>query len=145
MRTLLRLDLIAERGSGRFVVTASAAGLVTSLGSAAYAVTKHGAVAFAEWLAATYRHRGVHVHAICPQGVQTQMLWDSGPLGDLLVADGARTPEEVADCLMEAIAQERFLVLPHPEVAGYYAARAQDTDKWLRGMNRIQQRIEENA
>ncbi|HEX8780081.1 MAG TPA: SDR family oxidoreductase, partial [Nocardioides sp.] len=103
-----------ERGSGRFVVTASAAGLLTALGSATYSASKHAAVGFAEWLAATYAHRGVRVHAICPQGVTTQMLEDSGELADLLVADGARTPEEVADALMAAVAEDRFLVLPHP-------------------------------
>lgn len=135
----------AERGSGRFVVTASAAGLLTALGSATYSASKHAAVGFAEWLAATYAHRGVRVHAICPQGVTTQMLEDSGELADLLVADGARTPEEVADALMAAVAEDRFLVLPHPEVARYYEHRARDTDRWLAGMNKIQQMIEERA
>lgn len=134
-----------ERGSGRFVVTASAAGLLTALGSATYSATKHGAVAFAEWLAATYRHRGLAVHAICPQGVRTQMLESSGVMADLLVADGARTPEEVADALMEAITQGRFLVLPHPEVAGYYRSRAEDTGRWLAGMNKLQRMIERKA
>lgn len=131
-----------ERGQGRFVVTASAAGLLTSLGAATYAATKHGAVAFAEWLAATYRHRGLAVHAICPQGVTTQMLEDSGPMRDLLVADGARTPAEVADALMAAIGEDRFLVLPHQQVADYYRHRAEDTDRWLAGMNKLQRAIE---
>jgi NAD(P)-dependent dehydrogenase (short-subunit alcohol dehydrogenase family) len=135
----------AERGSGRFVVTASAAGLLTALGSATYSATKHAAVGFAEWLAATYAHRGVHVHAICPQGVTTQMLEDAGEMADLLVADGARTPEDVAEALMAAVADDRFLVLPHPEVARYYAHRAGDTDRWLGGMNKLQQMIEERT
>ena len=132
-----------ERGGGRFVVTASAAGLLTMLGSPAYSVSKHGAVAFAEWLSATYRHRGVVVQAICPQGVRTRMLAESGPLETILSHDRALTPEEVADAAWTALADDRFLVLPHPEVAGYVAARAADRDRWLAGMNRLQQRLDE--
>lgn len=134
-----------ERGAGRFVVTASAAGLLTMLGSATYSVSKHAAVAFAEWLAATYRHRGIAVHAICPQGVRTQMLEDSGPLRDLLVGDGACSPEEVAEALMTAIRDDRFLVLPHARVADYYRSRAEDTDRWLAGMNGLQRGLEEST
>jgi NAD(P)-dependent dehydrogenase (short-subunit alcohol dehydrogenase family) len=128
---------------GRFVVTASAAGLLTMIGSAPYSVTKHAAVGFAEWLSVTYGARGVDVHAICPQGVQTQMLEDAGPLQALLSRDSALAPEAVADAAVTAIAEGRFLVLPHPEVAGYYAARAADTDRWLAGMRRLQQKVDE--
>jgi NAD(P)-dependent dehydrogenase (short-subunit alcohol dehydrogenase family) len=128
---------------GRFVVTASAAGLLTMIGSAPYSVTKHAAVGFAEWLSVTYGARGVDVHAICPQGVQTQMLEDAGPLQALLSRDSALPPEAVADAAVTAIAEGRFLVLPHPEVAGYYAARAADTDRWLAGMRRLQQKVDE--
>jgi NAD(P)-dependent dehydrogenase (short-subunit alcohol dehydrogenase family) len=128
---------------GRFVVTASAAGLLTMIGSAPYSVTKHAAVGFAEWLSVTYGTRGVDVHAICPQGVQTQMLEDAGPLQALLSRDSALPPEAVADAAVTAIAEGRFLVLPHPEVAGYYAARAADTDRWLAGMRRLQQKVDE--
>jgi len=131
-----------ERGRGRFVVTASAAGLLTALGAAPYSVTKHGAVAFAEWLAATYRHRGIAVHAVCPQGVQTEMLANSGPMEQLLVADGALTPDDVAEATMAAIREDRFLVLPHGQVAGYYRHRAEDTDRWLSGMNKLQRHLE---
>jgi NAD(P)-dependent dehydrogenase (short-subunit alcohol dehydrogenase family) len=130
-----------ERGEGRFVVTASAAGLLTMLGGPVYSVTKHAAVAFAEWLSATYRHRGLHVHAICPQGVKTRMLDGSGPVRELLSHDTALEPEQVAEALWQAIGEDRFLVLPHPQVAGYYAARATRTDDWLRGMNKLQQRL----
>ena len=131
------------RGGGRFVATASAAGLLTGLGSATYSVTKHGAVAFAEWLSATYRHRGIVVHAICPQGVQTDMLKDSGrAMRELLVADGALTPEDVAEATWQAMQTDRFLVLPHPQVADYYATRATQSDRWLEGMNKLQQRLE---
>jgi NAD(P)-dependent dehydrogenase (short-subunit alcohol dehydrogenase family) len=132
-----------ERGHGTFVVTASAAGLLTMLGSAPYSVTKHAAVAYAEWLAATYAHRGLAVHCICPQGVRTQMLADSGRAGEIVLMANAIEPEQVADALWDAMTEGRFLVLPHPEVRDYYALRAADTDKWLRGMSRLQQRIEE--
>lgn len=131
-----------ERGSGRFVSTVSAAGLLTMIGAAPYSVTKHGAYAFAEWLSLTYRHRGVKVHAICPQGVRTDMLTASGSAGDLVLAPTAIDPEDVADALFEGIDQDRFLILPHPEVAGFYQARAADPDRWLTNMNHIQQKWE---
>jgi len=132
-----------ERGRGRFVVTASAAGLLTMLGTATYSVTKHAAESYAEWLAATYGHRGLVVHCICPQGVRTSMLAQSGQAGQVVLQDAAIEPEQVADALLEGMATGRFLILPHPEVAGYYQMRATDPDRWLRGMNRMQQRIEE--
>lgn len=131
-----------ERGSGRFVSTVSAAGLLTMIGAAPYSVTKHGAYAFAEWLSLTYRHRGVKVHAICPQGVRTDMLTASGSAGDLVLAPTAIEPEDVADALFEGIEKDRFLILPHPEVAAYYQARAADPDRWLTNMNHIQQKWE---
>ena len=131
------------RGTGTFVVTASAAGLLTMLGSAPYSVTKHAAVGFAEWLAATYQHRGLAVHCVCPQGVRTQMLAGSGRAGDVVLAGAAIEPEQVAAALAAALADGSFLVLPHPEVHDYYVGRATDTDRWLRGMSRLQQRIEE--
>ena len=130
-----------DHGGGRYVVTASAAGLLTMLGSPSYSVSKHGAVAFAEWLSATYRHKGIVVQAICPQGVRTRMLADSGAV-DLLSHDGALEPEEVAAMAIEALGGDRFFVLPHPQVADYYGARATDPDRWLRGMNRLQQGLE---
>ncbi|MFI6854829.1 SDR family oxidoreductase [Streptomyces sp. NPDC050416] len=133
-----------ERGSGRFVSTVSAAGLLTMIGAAPYAVTKHGALAFAEWLSLTYRHRGVKVHAICPQGVRTDMLAATGSAGDLVLQPTAIEPEAVADALLKGIEEDRFLILPHPEVAAYSQARAGDPDRWLTGMNRIQQQWEEN-
>jgi NAD(P)-dependent dehydrogenase (short-subunit alcohol dehydrogenase family) len=132
-----------SRGAGTFVVTASAAGLLTMLGAAPYSVTKHAAVGFAEWLAATYAHRGLAVHCICPQGVRTQMLAGSGRAGDIVLAAAAIEPEQVAEALAAAMAVGKFLVLPHPEVRDYYVHRATDTDRWLRGMSRLQQRVEE--
>src|SRR5579862_8405885 len=109
-----------ERGRGCFVVTASAAGLLTMLGTATYSVTKHAAEAYAEWLAATYGHRGLTVHCICPQGVRTSMLARSGRAGQVVLQDAAIEPEQVADTLLAAMASGEFLVLPHPEVRGYY-------------------------
>ncbi|MFE7208498.1 SDR family oxidoreductase [Streptomyces sp. NPDC001698] len=132
-----------ERGSGRFVSTVSAAGLLTMIGAAPYSVTKHGAYAFAEWLSLTYRHRGIKVHAICPQGVRTDMLAATGSAGDLVLQPTAIEPEDVADALLEGIAEDRFLILPHPEVAGFYRARAADPDRWLTNMNHIQRTWEE--
>lgn len=134
-----------ERGGGRFVVTASAAGLLTSLAAAPYAVTKHGAVAFAEWLSATYRHRGIVVQAICPQGVLTDMLAETGPMRTILVSDGALTPQDVAETTWQGLQDDRFLILPHPEVGDYYRHRATDPDRWLGGMNKLQCSMENQA
>ncbi|MFF4660333.1 SDR family oxidoreductase [Streptomyces sp. NPDC001381] len=131
-----------ERGSGRFVSTVSAAGLLTMIGAAPYSVTKHGAYAFAEWLSLTYRHRGIKVHAICPQGVRTDMLDATGSAGDLVLKPTAIEPQDVADALFKGIAEDRFLILPHPEVAGYYQVRAGEPDRWLATMNHIQQKWE---
>ncbi|MEU6776133.1 SDR family NAD(P)-dependent oxidoreductase [Streptomyces sp. NPDC046759] len=132
-----------ERGGGRFVSTVSAAGLLTMIGAPSYSVTKHGAYAFAEWLSLTYRHRGLKVHAICPQGVRTDMLAATGSAGDLVLLPTAIEPDAVADALFRGMEEDRFLILPHPEVAEYYQARATDPDRWLSGMNHIQRRWEE--
>jgi NAD(P)-dependent dehydrogenase (short-subunit alcohol dehydrogenase family) len=134
-----------ERGAGTFVSTASAAGLLTMLGSAPYSVTKHAAVAYAEWLAVTYGHRGIAVHCICPQGVRTQMLASSGAAGGAVLQPTAIEPEDVAEALWDAMAAGRFFVLPHPEVHDYYVRRATDPDRWLAGMGRLQQQIEHSV
>ncbi len=131
-----------ETGGGRFVVTASAAGLLTMLGSPTYSVTKHASVAFAEWLSATYGHRGIVVQAICPQGVKTRMLDQAGPLQELLSHDTALEPEQVADTVWRGLQDDRFLILPHPEVADYYRLRAADTDRWLAGMRKLQAKLD---
>ncbi|MDT0466287.1 SDR family oxidoreductase [Streptomyces gibsoniae] len=131
-----------ERGEGRFVSTVSAAGLLTMIGAAPYSVTKHGAYAFAEWLSLTYRHRGLKVHAICPQGVRTDMLTASGSAGELVLVPTAIEPADVADALMKGIAEDRFLILPHPDVAEYYQARATEPNRWLTNMNHLQQKWE---
>jgi NAD(P)-dependent dehydrogenase (short-subunit alcohol dehydrogenase family) len=126
-----------ERGRGTFVATVSAAGLLSIPGAAPYAVTKHAALAFAEWLSMTYADKGIRVHAVCPQGVKTDMLWNSGAAGRALMEPSAVTPEQVAENLLDAMEQDRFLVLPHPEVAQMYAGRAADPDRWLAGMRRM--------
>jgi NAD(P)-dependent dehydrogenase (short-subunit alcohol dehydrogenase family) len=132
-----------ERGRGHLICTVSAAGLLTMLGSAPYSVTKHAALSFAEWLAASYAHRGITVQALCPQGVRTPMLDAAGPVGRILLGDSAVTPEAAAGAVVSGIAGGRFLILPHPEVARMYAGRAADPDRWLGGMNKLQRRVEE--
>jgi NAD(P)-dependent dehydrogenase (short-subunit alcohol dehydrogenase family) len=131
-----------DRGSGHLIATVSAAGLLTMLAAAPYSVTKHAALAFAEWMSATYRHRGITVQALCPQGVRTPMLDATGEVGKLILSESAIEPEQVAEAVVEALADGRFLILPHPEVAQMYARRAADTDRWLHGMNKIQQRAD---
>ena len=127
-----------ERGSGYIVATASAAGLLTQIGSAPYSVTKHAAVAFAEWLAITHGDAGIKVSCLCPQGVNTDLLRRSaGGPGEFLRA-GALEPEDVASAVVRAMDEERFLILPHPEVAEYIRRKAGDYDRWLRGMRRLQ-------
>lgn len=134
-----------ERGEGYFVSTASAAGLLAQIGSVPYSVTKHAAVAFAEWLSITYGDRGVRVSCLCPQGVNTAML--NGPAdaivgGDAVRASGAvLEPEQVAAVVVQALADERFLILPHPEVRDFQQRKAGDVDRWLAGMRRLQARV----
>lgn len=127
-----------ERGEGRFLTTVSAAGLLTMLGSAPYSVSKHAALAFAEWMSITYADRGITVQALCPQGVRTNLLDDSGETGKLLLGDSAIAPERVAGEVLAALDDDRFLILPHPEVAQYYALRAADPGRWQGGMRKLQ-------
>ncbi|QKV96215.1 SDR family oxidoreductase [Streptomyces sp. NA02950] len=131
-----------ERGRGHLLATVSSAGLLTHPAAAPYAVSKHGALAFAEWLAATYAHRGITVQALCPMGVRTEMYERSDPAAKAL-GGMVLTPEEVADTAAEALADGQFLILPHPEVRDHYAGRATDTDRWLSGVRRLQQQMEE--
>jgi NAD(P)-dependent dehydrogenase (short-subunit alcohol dehydrogenase family) len=130
------------RGRGHLLATVSAAGLLTMLGSAPYSVTKHAALSFAEWLAATYAHRGITVQALCPMGVRTPMLAGISPAAEIILGETAITPEEVAGAVITGLADGRFLILPHPDVARMYQGRATDTDRWLRGMNKLQVRTE---
>jgi NAD(P)-dependent dehydrogenase (short-subunit alcohol dehydrogenase family) len=127
------------RGEGYLLHTASAAGLLSHLGSVSYAVTKHSVVAFAEWLAITYGDAGIKVSCLCPQGVQTNMLTvrpDQPTASSPVSRDGILSPEAVADVVIAGLAAETFLILPHPEVARYERRRAEDRDQWLQGMRR---------
>jgi len=134
-----------ERGSGHLICTVSAAGLLATPGSAPYSVTKHGALAFAEWLSLTHRHRGLTVQAICPMGVRTGMFDGSNPTMEKLLGPSAIMPDEVADAVLAGIADGRFLILPHPDVARMYAGRAADPDHWLTGMNKLQQYLDDDS
>ncbi|MDT4892871.1 MAG: hypothetical protein QOE97_1906 [Pseudonocardiales bacterium] len=130
------------RGSGYLLNTASAAGLLTSPGDAPYAVSKHGAVAFAEWLAVTYGGRGIGVSVICPLGVATPLLLDPLAEGNAgaraVAASGAViSVEDVVRSVVDGLAQERFLILPHPEVGTFWAQKASDPDRWLAGVRRL--------
>ncbi|MBK5330757.1 MAG: SDR family oxidoreductase [Ilumatobacteraceae bacterium] len=134
------------RGDGYFCATASAAGLLSQIGSAPYSLTKHAAVSFAEWMSITYGARGVKVSCLCPQGVNTNML-NSGPInsnnaGDVVRAAGAvLEPDDVAEVAVAVIRAETFLILPHPEVLTYLQRKTGDYDRWLAGMRKLQARI----
>jgi NAD(P)-dependent dehydrogenase (short-subunit alcohol dehydrogenase family) len=132
-----------ERGEGLWVTTASAAGVLTQIGDAPYAVSKAAAVAFAEWLAITYGDRGIQVHCLCPMGVNTNLLnagleADSQSVNVVAAAGQILEPDEVAQEVMAAIEANRFMVLPHPEVAEFRRRKVDDTDRWLAGMRRLQ-------
>ncbi|WDZ84060.1 SDR family oxidoreductase [Micromonospora cathayae] len=138
------------RGEGYLLHTCSAAGLLTAVGDAPYTATKHAAVGFAEWLAITYRDRGIRVSALCPQGVDTPMLADGlaeGHLGARVIAASGPvlTPDAVADATVTGLAEERFLILPHPEVADYARRRADDPDGWQAGLRRLMGRLRRDA
>jgi NAD(P)-dependent dehydrogenase (short-subunit alcohol dehydrogenase family) len=131
------LPAMLVRGRGYLLQTVSAAGLLTLLGSAPYSVAKHAALALAEWLAITYGDRGIKVSALCPQGVRTGMLPVDSSVGPIL-QEHAIAPEQVAGAVIEGLAEERFLILPQPEVAEYFRRKATDYERWLRGMRRLQ-------
>jgi NAD(P)-dependent dehydrogenase (short-subunit alcohol dehydrogenase family) len=131
------LPAMLARGEGYLLQTVSAAGLLTQIGSAPYAVTKHAALAFAEWLSVTYGARGIRVSCLCPQGVRTNMLLDPARTRESFLVEGSLSPEQVAECAVEGLLDERFLILPHPEVAEYFLRKATDYGRWLRGMRRL--------
>lgn len=132
------LPSMLQRGEGYLLQTVSAAGLLSDLGDAAYSVTKHASLALAEWLAVSYGDRGIKVSCLCPEGVRTDML---AAAGDPMLADGAIEPEEVAEAVVAGLAEERFLILPHPRVADYVRRRADDRDRWLGGMRRVRRSL----
>jgi NAD(P)-dependent dehydrogenase (short-subunit alcohol dehydrogenase family) len=137
---------MVERGEGYLLSTASAAGLLTQVGALAYSVTKHAAVAVAEWLAITYGDAGVRVSCLCPQGVRTPMLDLAleDPIGAApLLAEGLLEPEDVAEAVIAGIREERFLILPHPQVADYLALKATQNERWLNGMRRLVRQVRE--
>lgn len=154
------LPAMLERGEGYLITTASAAGLLTQIGSAPYAVTKHAAVALAEWLSITHGDAGIRVSCLCPQGVWTAMTGapadiddtgaDTAGAGDGLESDfavstagrdGMLLPAEVAAAVIEAVGDERFLILPHPVVADYEVRRASERERWLRGMRKVNAQV----
>jgi NAD(P)-dependent dehydrogenase (short-subunit alcohol dehydrogenase family) len=139
------LPAMLKRGEGYLLQTASAAGLLTSIGSAPYAVTKHAAVALAEWLSISHGP-AIKVSCLCPQGVETNMLMrpDAGPASEMLRAE-AVTVEHVADAVIAGLAAETFLILPHEIVRKYIRNRADDRDRWINGMRRLQAQLEEAA
>lgn len=136
-------DMLA-RGEGYFLLTASAAGLLTEIGSAPYSVTKHGTVAFGEWLSVHHRRAGLRVSVLCPAGVATDFLDPDDPVHQFLHARSI-TAEEAAECTLQAVAEERFLILPHPEVAEFFAFKGQDYDRWLHNFSRLKEKMERRA
>ena len=131
------------RGEGYLLQTVSAAGLLMQVGSAPYTVSKHAALALAEWLSVTYGDAGIRVSALCPQGVRTRMLGDAEPGARAFLHATALEPEEVAETVVAGIDAEKFLILPHPEVSEYVRRKGDDYERWLRGMRRLREKLEE--
>jgi NAD(P)-dependent dehydrogenase (short-subunit alcohol dehydrogenase family) len=138
------LPHMLERGEGYLLQVASAAGLLTEMGSAVYSATKHAAVAFAEWLAIHYRPRGIRVSCLCPAGVDTGFL-NQDDVYDQFLRRSAATPEAVAESVVAGLRSEQFLILPHPEVAEFLAFKAQNCDQWLANFAHLNQRMERLA
>lgn len=140
------LPAMVARGEGYLLNTASAAGLLTNIGDAAYSVTKHAAVGFAEWLAITYGDDGIKVSCLCPQGVNTDMVRKaaSSSAGGVVISEGLIEPEAVAEAVIAGLAAESFLILPHPEVSQYVQRKAADPDRWIGGMRKLQRRVRDS-
>jgi NAD(P)-dependent dehydrogenase (short-subunit alcohol dehydrogenase family) len=146
------LPSMIARGEGYILSTASAAGLLTQIGSMAYSMTKAAAISLAEWLSISHHHQGIRFSVLCPQAVATNIVAnspqntmassaggdDQGFEGGVASGDGVLDPADVARMCLEAIRDERFLILPHPEVATYVERKATDRDRWLAGMRRFQ-------
>lgn len=136
------LPQMLERGEGYLLQTASAAGLLSHPESATYTVTKHAAVALAEWLSINYGDKGIRVSCLCPQGVRTPMLMGADSERQNFLLEGSVSPEQVADDVIATLRAERFLVLPHPEVHDYLQRKAGDVDRWLGGMRKLRAKAE---
>lgn len=132
---------MVERGGGYFLNTASAAGLLNQVGSAGYGVTKHAAVGFAEWLALTYKHKGIGVSVLCPQAVRTAMTANDSASTQAAAGDGMMEPDELAEVVVKDLAAGTFCILPHKEVLGYMRRKTDDYDRWIGGMNRLHQKL----
>lgn len=130
-----------ERGGGYLLTTASAAGLLSNLGTAPYTVTKHAAVGLAEWLAITHADDNIKVSVLCPQGVRTAMVEGDHPAVTNVVAQGLVEPDDVADAVVEGLAAETFHILPHPQVAEYVRHKGADIESWLGAMRKLQRRF----
>ena len=137
------LPQMLQRKEGYLLQTVSAAGLLTQIGSAPYSVTKHAAISFAEWLSVTYGNQGIRVSALCPMGVRTNMLAQAEADGasGVLLMETAIEPAQVADEVVKGIKEEKFLILPHPEVARFFLNKASDYDRWLNGMRRLRDKV----
>jgi NAD(P)-dependent dehydrogenase (short-subunit alcohol dehydrogenase family) len=135
------LPSMLKRGSGYLLHTASAAGLLTHVEGAPYSVTKHAVVAFAEWLSITHGDEGIGVSCLCPLGVRTRMLFGVEGERTSFLMNGAIEPEVVADVVMSGLAEETFLILPHPEVAMFFNRKASDYDRWIRGMRKLSKEV----
>ncbi|MEO8897836.1 MAG: SDR family oxidoreductase [Candidatus Dormibacter sp.] len=133
------LPAMLERGEGYFLGTVSAAGLINHVAAAPYAVTKAAGLSFLEWLAIAHGSQGIRVSALCPQGVRTPMLALAGERDFLL--EGALEADAVAAHALQGLRDETFLILPHPEVREYFARKASDYDRWLRGMQRLREHV----
>lgn len=134
------VPLMIQQGSGYLIHTASAAALLTEIGSAAYSVTKHADLAMAEWLSVCYGRQGIRVSCVCPLGVETDMLDESDPIHRYLHLHSI-SADDVAKSVVAGIRSEQFLILPHPEVAEFMALKHEDRDRWLRGMQRLRQKL----
>ena len=130
-----------SRGEGYLLGTVSAAGLLNHVFAAPYGVTKAAALSFFEWLSIAYGDQGIRVSCLCPQGVKTDMLAAERKLGLNFLTEGALEPDEVAEVVLQGLHDEKFLILPHPEVADYFRRKAEDYDRWLRGMRRLRAKL----
>lgn len=139
------LPQMVARGDGYLLQVVSAAGLLTQIGSAMYAVSKHAALALAEWIAVEHGGAGVKVSCVCPQGVKTRMLMGEDGSAEHFLKEGSLSVEEVAEAVIRGLEDEKFLILPHPEVAEYFRRKASDYDRWLKGMRRLKEKVAASA